>query len=202
MGLGDRVVKSYIYTSHGKHFVPVDIIESLKYKAYIEAELKQSSLSSELRTQLTDYVLNKPAINIFLTLVACNATADIAYFYKLGLSDDDLPLDHDIPNETPMISSRTLKCGKTVECDLLLPQQWGAQLRFDFFTKQWPFLAPIFTKQSFDYVLDKRCPVPFLDVNQSTKRGTGLSGAVREIRVHPAHQRVLKLVCFLELNNW
>lgn len=176
-----------------RDFLPANIIESLQNQARIKAELNTCQPLSTLVDSLTEYILNRPAIKIFLTLVACELTADIIHFDNMGLSDHDLPIDRDqIAAKKNAI--RTLGSGREITPGQPLPPAWGPKARGDFATKQWLFLAPVFTRDNFRRVLDKRCPLPFFDMSHSTKPVTGFSGLVREIRVHEAHQRVVPKV--------
>lgn len=203
MRIGDLVANGILLNSDGKPFVPRNVIETLRDGARIEEELRMYGDSEDMQGDsagmLARYVLEKPALNVFLTLAACNSTPCISHFYRMGLGDEDLPLanDDDVHGKTATPSFRMLKSGKMVECQRLLPSKWGALNRFEFLGKQWLFLSPVFTKDKFEYVLDKRCPIPTLinnNNNQRIKPKTGLSGSVREIDLHAAHQEVFQSV--------
>lgn len=191
MSIGDLVANGILVNSDGKAFVPRDVIETLRDGARIEEELRMYDESAGM---LARYVLETPALNIFLTLAACNLTSYISHFYTIGLGDEDLPLNNndDVLGRTATPSFQVLKSGRTVECQQLLPSRWGARDRVEFLGKQWLFMSPVFTKDKFEYVLDKRCPIPILNNNQRIKPKTGLSGSVREIDLHAAHQELFQ----------
>jgi hypothetical protein len=170
--IDDLIASKTLYNFEGKPFLPVDVIESLRDRTKIEDELRAARLNDSAGT-LTRYILETPAINIFLTLVACDLTYYSTHFQSIMLSDEALPLNNSSDQ---------------------LPSRWRARDRFEFSSKQWLFLAPIFTNDEFVHILDRKCPIPITKVNHTIQPRTGLSGSVREIELHSAHQKVFQSV--------
>lgn len=183
-------------TVDGKQFIPADVMESLSIKDVVEAELKGKTGDTPVAL-LVDYVLNKPAKKVFLTLAFRGRTDALPYFHNLGISDGDLPIDleptpssSNVPGPSREVSNPDSSSYKSCTS----PGSWEKRDCYDFNRDQWLFLAPVFSKTEFTYQLHKQCPVPVITV-MSVPHG-GLQGSVSEVELHPAHQQVLTKVLF------
>jgi hypothetical protein len=103
-------------TADEREFIPVNIIDSLKGSAKIEEELDTCHGLVGSVGSLIEYILNKPAIKIFLTLAACDLTTDMPYFHGASLSDDDFPINRYRDSDEDTLLS--LKSGRDT--------MWGA----------------------------------------------------------------------------
>ncbi|CAM1509806.1 Fc.00g001410.m01.CDS01 [Cosmosporella sp. VM-42] len=188
--LGDRISDQSCKNTDDRWFVPADAVDGLAPRDVIKKELEGKTGNVPL-SSLVDYVLNKPAIKVFLTLAYCYNMDAMVDIYRSGLCDEHLPIEQDIANSTKQVSLRTLNANSTSQPDWTPIIPWGGRRRREFLDRQWLFLAPVFTMDQFIYtLLSKQCPLPITN----TKPGTqgGLSGSVNEVEVHPAHQKVLK----------
>lgn len=187
--VSDEIIRSTCQNVDGNFFVPQDIIDSLRDEAIIRAEITRLGWPGDSTDRCVEYVLKAPAIKIFLTLAACELIKNIDHFQRIGLNDEDLPLDH---RKSSPDSRQTFASNSSVESDKRLPSGWGLAKRFNFLERQWMFLAPVFTNKNFVHVLNKRCPVPILNANQhGGYPKMGNFSSVKEITLHPAHQKVL-----------
>ena len=193
--LRDKIFGMIEANADGKEFVPADAIESLSPRDVVEAELVGKTGDAPLDL-LLDYVLNKPAIKIFLTLTFRGRANAITHFYSIGVCDADLPIDLDQPpySTLPKQSHAALTPPMTSQRSFTSPRSWGKAHCYDFTRDQWLFLAPVFTKEQFTYRLHKQCPLPITGTGTPFSPHSGLSGSVSEIEIHPAHQKVLKKV--------
>lgn len=96
----------------------------------------------------------------------------------MNLSDKDLPIDQAAATDG------------TIDGVQVFPAAWQRRQRFGFLANQWLFLAPVFSIEKFNYELHKQCPLPTLDPTEPFNAKKGLSGSVRPVRLHKAHQKV------------
>ncbi|KAI8720224.1 Protein kinase domain-containing protein [Fusarium sp. LHS14.1] len=194
--LRDQIFDAMQENNEGKEFIPADEITRLASRHAIEAELIKTCGYDKL-AKYVDYVLQKPAIKVFLILVSCQNAGAMTKIYASGFGDEHLPL----------FEQGSMRGGKR-QMQLQLPspnpntasvlkplRSWRHAERRLFLEKQWVFMAPVFERENFAHKLHPRCPLPFVpftddDQTQNEARG-GMSGSIQEIKVHEAHQKVL-----------
>ncbi|RSM01163.1 hypothetical protein CDV31_011472 [Fusarium ambrosium] len=195
--LRDQISYAMKVNIEGRDFVPADAIDSLASPDAVRGELSKKFDDSTV-TDLVDYVRNKPAIKVFLILVWCRNIKSIANIRQSGFGDQHLPLDEQETTIQGETQTRLRSLSQTPGSGQVLEPlcQWGIADRREFLERQWAFMAPIFERAKFSYELHNRCPLPFIPLSNKDelKDGTrgGLSSSVKEIKVHDAHQQVLK----------
>ncbi|KAM0427798.1 hypothetical protein ACHAPT_007255 [Fusarium lateritium] len=196
LDLRDKIFDAMKENNEGKEFIPADVIACLASRDAVEAELMHK-FKNDLLTKLVDYVLNKPAIKVFLILVSCQKISAMAKIYDSGFGDHHLPLDEQNSTNGGKRQTQLQSLSQhDSSCSVLNPLlSWRLADRREFLEKQWVFMAPVFTREKFAYKLHTRCPLPFIPFSdeEQIENGTrgGLSGSVQEIKVHEAHQKVL-----------
>ena len=178
--LSEIILQKKTKDKEGKEFISPDAIDALLTRNVIEHELKGKTRDVALPL-VVEYVLNAPAIKVFAILVCCDLVDKMVDVYKSRISDHHLPFEEPDHNQ------------RTTRPESALLANWRYKHQHEFTTNQWMFLAPVFTKDTFFYTLDRRCPLPITSM-ESGQQG-GLTGSVVEVRVHEAHQKVLEKVC-------
>lgn len=200
LDLRDKIFEATQESNEGKNFIPADAIIWLASRETVKAELIDW-FSDELVAGLVDYVLTKPAIKVFLILVMCKNVGALDKMRSSGFGDDHLPLDEQTITKD---GKRQRQLQSLSQLSYLGPvleplRSWRVAERREFLEKQWAFMAPVFTTEKFAYKLHNRCPLPFIPFTEEDwAQGAtheGLSGSVKEIKVHEAHQKVLPQVC-------
>ncbi|KAM5355082.1 hypothetical protein ACJ41O_001728 [Fusarium nematophilum] len=184
LDLYDEISDKVKENTDQRDFVPADAIAALARRDVVEAELRGKEGDVSL-TSLVNYVLDKPAIKVFLTLAYCGYTESMAELSQCGICDEHLPIDCPGKNSTP----RSLNPDAKSQPDWAPLLAWDAKKRRDVLDRQWLFLSPVFAKDKFAYQLYKRCPLPI--IGKATGHNAGLSGSVYAVELHPAHQKVL-----------
>ncbi|KAL2694700.1 hypothetical protein Neosp_001286 [[Neocosmospora] mangrovei] len=191
--LCDKIYSAMQENTEGKEFIPADVIASLVSRGAVEAELVDIVKGDKL-VKVVNYVLNRPAIKIFLILALSDHIEAMPNICDSGFGDEHLPL-----GEQPTIGGgkQLQSLGQDTDTTSVLSPllSWKLVKRRRFLEKQWAFMAPIFTKERFAHRLHPRCPLPFIPFteNDQAQNGTwgGMSGSIQEIKVHAAHQKVL-----------
>ncbi|KAJ3468292.1 hypothetical protein MRS44_002357 [Fusarium solani] len=196
LDLRDKISEATQDSNEGKKFIPADAIVWLASRETVKAEL-MDSFSDELVAGLVNYVITKPAIKVFLILVMCKNISAMDKIQGSGFGDQHLPLDEQIITKDGKRQRQLQSLSQLSDPGPVLEplRSWRVADRREFLEKQWAFMAPVFTTKKFAYKLHNRCPLPFIpftdkDRAQGATHG-GLSGSVKEIKVHEAHQKVL-----------
>ncbi|RSL49633.1 hypothetical protein CEP54_012338 [Fusarium duplospermum] len=196
LDLSDEIYNAIEENIESKDFIPADVIASLASRDAVEAELRNECGPDEL-AKVVDYVLNKPAIKVFLILVLCENIGAMPEIYASGFGDEHLPLGKQgttggdkRQNQLQPLSQNAIT--SPTPNPLL---SWKPAKRRPFLENQWVFMAPVFTREQFAHKLHPRCPLPFIpftdDDHAQNGAWGGMSGSIREIKVHEAHQKVL-----------
>lgn len=140
----------------GSVYIPVGAVKNIITRDSIKAELARSSGNViSFSSCLADKVVKKNAKKIFAILVYLKEPWDIKKMLNDGFADDDLPL------------SKDEHYGLCSACDpkkIFVPD-WETQTVDDFLLKQWMVLAPIFKIWGEYFVLNRKCLLPFSEVD-------------------------------------
>lgn len=194
--LCDKIYSAMQENTDGKEFIPADAIASLVSRGVVEAELVDIVKGDEL-VKVVNYVLNRPAIKVFLILALSEHIGAMPEIYDSDFGDEHLPL---VEQATPGGGKQLRSLYQDTDTSSALSPllSWRISQRRRFFETQWAFMAPIFTKERFSYRLHHRCPLPFIPFTQNDQVQNaalgGMSGSIQEIKVHEAHQKVLPQV--------
>ncbi|KAH6697289.1 hypothetical protein F5X68DRAFT_238664 [Plectosphaerella plurivora] len=181
-----KIQVSTVKGAYGK-FVPADVIESLTSREAVEAELKRL-LRDSYSPSLLAYVLEKPAKKVFLTLL-------LQHLERAGMSDEHLPIEEDATEvDIGEDEFDTIYTRRSMNPESKLPIDWdellkhipGGKLAF-FISKQWLFIAPVFTGVKFRHQLNGECPLPFLKTFPGQKGG--YFSSITKASIHVAHQK-------------
>ncbi|KAI8677917.1 Protein kinase domain-containing protein [Fusarium keratoplasticum] len=196
LDLRDKISEATQGNIEGQEFIPADAIVWLASRESVEAEL-MDWFSDERVAGLANYVLTKPAIKVFLILVMCKNIRAMDKIQGSGFGDQHLPLDEQIITKDGKRQRQLQSLSQLPDSGPVLEplRSWRVADRREFLEKQWAFMAPVFTPMKFVYKLHNRCPLPFIPfTDKEWAQGVtlgGLSGSVKEIKVHEAHQKVL-----------
>lgn len=187
------IKKSLCINFDEKMFLPANAIPSLTSREVIEPILAPLATEQVPLDSLVSYVLHpkKPARRLFLTLAFCDYMNELTHFYAQGLCDENLPLQevgNDSRGADGGVAIRSLDYQQHPSARWTLPPRWGERQIYDFVERQWHFLAPVFSRDRFLYVLYKKCPLPFL--KKLPGPNGGFQGSVDEIVIHEGHQKV------------
>jgi serine/threonine protein kinase len=164
-------------------FLPLDILEReitednvrgtlSKDSGFTATALKFLHLSND--NQLPGRVVDR-ARRVFAILVLIGEADAIKPLLDDGLTDDQLPLRLDDEGSTPISRS-----GLALNSFAMMSEQRV----IDFVDKQWTVLAPVFDASGQHAELDRRCPLPFEDTEQTGHESTR---AIYKTKLHPAH---------------
>ncbi|CAI0644692.1 unnamed protein product [Colletotrichum noveboracense] len=165
---------------HCDPFLPESSVNSLIQRHRVESTLRAKipQITQTDLASLTDYVMNK-GMKVFLTLVRSEAVADhLELFQKHNFTDADLPIGRHA-SDTEAVFSMTID-GQNRNGRSLDRSRWSEAALESFIQRQWMFLAPTFREAQFEYSFGRRCPLPFVDL-QDNKAAEGGFGAVRRL---------------------
>lgn len=191
--LQEGLRNSTVYGGAGPDsFVPMNAIFDLCTQANLETILP---LHQNLPI---DFITDK-APRCFAILVAIGLPYYLTLFSLFGFSDDQLPIDLDVeeiselgrPNQASRAldsaAEKTLPGGRPVS---LAFEGWTERHIAWFCAYQWLFLAPVFTDDEFEHVLEPAVPLPFLeDASHVRRPDWAKHGPLHTYtaRIHSAH---------------
>jgi hypothetical protein len=152
-------------------------------------------IRSQDMTKLLNYV-NTEARTVFLLLVFIGKVNNIGDFYLNNFKDSNLPILFTSKWEGVSLKSQDSK--HAWQCFL----KWTT-VEMELFTlKQWVFLAPVFSGETFFYKLEPKQPLPFKH-SGDTSIGNGYFGTVYKIEIPSSHlyernvrYNIKNLACF------
>ncbi|KAF5666823.1 serine threonine kinase [Fusarium circinatum] len=165
----------------GLAFLPADKIEVLSTDCRVIEVLRNSGLNKEDRTAAQNYITTHPAKRHFLLLAYCD---NVEWIKTLAGSEnpvDDSFLPVYEERENLFLDKAKTKPYPDAERQYIMKRTD----RSFFHSKQWIFLAPIFTNKSFYRELDVNIPLPFKIKHEPSSRGT--FGFVCKAVLHRAH---------------
>lgn len=190
--LADRLkAQSVKNESDQKLFLPRKAFSRLVTRRNIEACVSQ--LSPELLNFACEYA---PKIFAIVVSLMCDfgdagllgLQSTLQEFRQHHFTDTALPVG-DLREEAKCQGKRktgdfnTLHCRHDHVMDVF--HTWGDSKFNNFYERQWRFLAPVFTKQDFEYYLEPGHILPFTNVRPVS--GTGHFGDVRQAHLHADH---------------
>ncbi|KAK1635547.1 hypothetical protein BDP81DRAFT_350654 [Colletotrichum phormii] len=170
-------------------FLPDGSIETLVTDRAISGELFDDEVPQTPEKAVIRFVQEK-AKKVFAIAVGCGVGGDdlvttIKFFRSIGFDDSHLPV---AKPETPKQNSPTWAF--PFPFDQLhgkrLLRIWKGTKVKTFYSQQWGFLAPVFSKTKFQHYLSPDCIFPFTWVNNIVKGG--MFSRVYEVEIHPKHQ--------------
>lgn len=173
-------------------FVPDNDIRSLTKRDRVELTLKNGLVDPQDVLKLTEYVSEK-AKKVFLLLIYCDAIKYIKDLQGGDFRDDDLPLLWKPSQGDSGVSMHRWLINNDASTDAeeqILPcfRAWPESKLEDFIEKQWIFLAPVFTRDKFDYVFYPSSRLPYLSTHDPGKSsGEGNFGTIRKCGLHNGH---------------
>jgi len=181
--LGLSIQKSLVESKFDAQlFLPRGRIDTLITRATIEEVLQLSRDDPEAR-DIVDFVSREARI-LFAIMVSIRADLPLAVTtaYRFGLTDKILPVSMEAIDD--IFDGRAREHPAALEA--FLHEPWDYLMLSDFFERQWRFLAPVFSTNSFDtFELHSRRILPFDDLG--THRRSSLFSDVYEVKVHPDH---------------
>jgi serine/threonine protein kinase len=141
----------------------------------IGAELRQAELSPTLSDQIFE-----SAQKIFTILVYIDMVQAIEDLLQEGFTDKYLPVD--LESHAVMKSENGEKKFEWFGC-----KPWTSRKAKEFFDEQWLVQSPVF-KGDGQYVLNKRCPLPFIEFISDIVEGH--FSDIHKVKIHYAHELV------------
>ncbi|KAF4952468.1 hypothetical protein FGADI_6702 [Fusarium gaditjirri] len=107
-------------------------------------------------------------------------------FHAQSFDDESLPIEIKMPidGEGHKSTSKSPRC-EVLNSEAFKHKLWTSLRLFDFYQKQWQFLAPTFDDKTFIYELDERLILPFKLVRSEAKQGT--FGEIYQVEIHREH---------------
>jgi len=203
--LEDLLVDARVEWPNGKseYFVPIDKFERIVTVDAVLAELKRCrfELSGKDEDALREFAetVFRTCRRLFTILTYFGHAHSIGDFLKDSIHDEHLPfLRHSTIGKNGIFKlfSETWESQKAFECT----ESWDRRSVEDLFRDQWAFLAPEFKRYvdgDNDPVIEHKelkpnCVLPFVkDMEYSDKRHEGGFSIVWEVKIHPAHHKLL-----------
>ncbi|KAI0469250.1 hypothetical protein F4859DRAFT_487482 [Xylaria cf. heliscus] len=168
-------------------FLPSDWQARFMDRRNIRRTLKHCGKLRKI-TSLTDYVHTK-AQKVFLLLILINKLDCIRHFHHHHFEDGHLPVtfheNWELKNPSPENFSKCFS-------------RWNSSVKELFQSKQWVFLAPLFSQGSFFYELEPKQPLPFKAL-ADTSLGSGHFGSVYKIEIPKSHLEEQNAAGYLEV---
>lgn len=180
-----------------KRFLPAGCISEL---------ITQESITEILQTAPSDLVnfIYEKAKRVFATVLSSVPKSDLVSimksFQRHEFTDDHLP----IQEVTNCKVKKWLKCTHTCNLrmgdgcshpptlDTFHHRPWKAHSIETFYTSQWKFLSPVFTKYKFKHEFHSHYILPITEKSLEVRESH--FSQVYEIRIHDDHQQVVPAV--------
>ncbi|KAF5005981.1 hypothetical protein FDECE_7607 [Fusarium decemcellulare] len=163
-------------------FLPLSDVDAIITYDSIMAQL--SWTTRFLSQRVAENILGK-AKRVFAILILTREPWVIRGLINEDICDEDLPLrrnrDKEDSKHYTMVSPGS---GKTFLSFNSSPKEQGI---VDFLDKQWLVQAPILDGSGQQIVLDRKCPLPFIEYELFS---TGYLSKTYKGKLHPAHQRI------------
>jgi hypothetical protein len=171
-------------------FLPLDVLD-----ATITEESVRIYLPWNIRLFQPDLLVKvtQDAKRVFAILVLLGETLAIKELLSEGITDDHLPLSRSVEaTNSNILMSEDGKCFRSFAA-------WENDTKVeDFLIKQWLVLAPVLDTRGRLFMLNKKCPLPFVEAEEI---GAGPFGIVYRGVLHPAHQKGFQVSSFFVLSS-
>lgn len=167
-------------------FVPVDKFNELITKESIGAEIPGSSL------ELINFIYNdaRKIFMIVLDIKEHDSQSELASmmqsFRASGFTDEHLPISN--PRDTPAEHNGDSHF-PALPTDAFNHHKWITTAKERFYLSQWTFLAPVFTGGKLKHDFPQGTVLPFTEISPVAREG--FFSTVTQVKIHPAHQKVL-----------
>jgi serine/threonine protein kinase len=175
---------------NGQRFLPAHSLERLVTSENIREQLAYWDAGDEEIQSLVDFVLDE-ARKIFVIIVyidRIDVGDALESLRKSGVTDRHLPIPRELI-ECGRMKGRSV--GKECRHDRALgvfhKKPWRRVAVSDFYHSQWKFLAPVFTPDHEEIVLDMRAVLPLVHVGRDARMG--FFSEVYEVELHRDHHR-------------
>jgi hypothetical protein len=189
--LASRILASFqssTFDTRTPDFLPADLIEQLVTREIIREELeleeaeRRYNLDTARQVRLVDWILAE-AKTVFAITVTCGRNAvdtlmTMNRFQRFNFNDARLPVDD--PRTT-----KNLVAHSSLTPEYFDSRIWSKFALYDFYEKQWKFIAPIFGPSRYIYDLSSDAILPFFLAGDVPKMGAFSS--VYQVKIHPAH---------------
>lgn len=183
----------------GLKYFPANLIESFApedTEAAITHEVELDATAESL-SQLVQYVHDprQPAKRLFLALLMIDSVSTLKSFYRSEFCDRDLPVHHEScyrKGDGGHQSHYYVVSTPSESKEWSFFSSWSENNVEAFERAQWMFLAPVFTRDKFEYPINQDYPLPITWKAPEPKYG--YSSSVYEVEMHEAHQQVLSNV--------
>ncbi|EWY89786.1 serine/threonine protein kinase [Fusarium oxysporum NRRL 32931] len=190
-GLGSIICDSWetsqYYNGAEKHYLPRGVLKKLLTHETVYTEMNvERTPRNEL---LVDFIVNRANKVFALTCSIINGKdlyRAMKAFHAKGCDDESLPVERKMPIDGEGHKSTSAdRRFEVFKSEAFKPKLWTSLRLFDFYQKQWQFLAPAFDDKTFIYELDERLILPFKLVKSEAKQGT--FGEIYQVEIHREH---------------
>ncbi|PVH75774.1 HET-domain-containing protein [Cadophora sp. DSE1049] len=138
-------------------------------------------------SELVTFICDK-ARKLFAILVWADEEKEIEKFYKNGFTDDLLPVKVKSRNRKGYTLESLATNGTNLKAVNAIFSSWKDR-SIDHFCDhhQWPFLAPVFREEEFQYTFYKQSRMPFLDLRSMNESNFSI---VWEAYIHKDHLQI------------
>ncbi|KAK1445830.1 tryptophanyl-tRNA synthetase [Colletotrichum melonis] len=191
--LGDRICQHFVqsrFDERSPPFLPDGCIESLITEGAISNELFDEDDDPQTPEKALIRFVKEKAKKIFAITVCSGITGSellktVRFFRIAGFNDSHLPIEKAVtPGQYSSAWVFPFPFDRMAE--KRIKRIWNGWRINNFYTQQWAFLAPVFSKTEFQHYLSPDCIFPFTWVNNIVKGG--MFSQVYEVEIHPKHQ--------------
>lgn len=184
--LADRILKSFeasTFDARRQDYLPHNCITTLITPESIANELKLDSLEidTSVKEQFVNWILTA-ASKVFAITVECDLgenklLTSMIDFQESNFTDQRLPIKS--PRRPTGSTQPPVPTPKQFDPDI-----WTTFRLYNFYEKQWKYLAPVFSAHQYEYNLTSECIFPFTVID---KRDGGAFSSVYRVKIHPTH---------------
>lgn len=191
--LGDQICQHFVQSRFDERrppFLPDGCIESLITEGAISNELFDEDDDPQTPEKALIRFVKEKAKKVFAITVCSGITGSellktVRFFKIAGFNDSHLPIEKAVtPGQYSSAWVYPFPFDRMAE--RRIKRIWNGWRINSFYTQQWAFLAPVFSKTEFQHYLSPDCILPFTWVNNIVKGG--MFSQVYEVEIHPKHQ--------------
>jgi len=185
--LANKIIESLEtskFDARAQDFLPANCINNLITRKVIADELelhKNARKDQAWQRKFIDWIFRN-ARKVFATVIqssdrGSSITMNIMIQFRRAKFDDRLlPIGN--PRAPPGVMSQSRPFD---------PRWWDSPRLYNFYIRQWEFLAPVFSPDKYSYNLPSECILPFIWKDPKPKEGA--FSAVYRVKIHAAHQK-------------
>jgi hypothetical protein len=167
-------------------FLAESLLKELICESTVKTALEQHGLETNV-SEIAAFIRDKGR-RLFAILVYAGQAKQIEKYYENGFTDDLLPVKVKSRNDNGYTLESLATKGANLKAVDATFSSWDEQA-IDHFCEvaQWPFLAPVFREEKFQYAFYEESRMPFLDLRSVTESNFSI---VSEGYIHRDHLQI------------